>query len=265
MTTKIIALFNLRAFLLLLLGFILALYTSWMVSASLGYGYSYWYGFYDSKQHIAQYAPQNKYRQGFEATSVVEHKQLFQKIVDSIHDDGAGLQAIHYGYEGKDVPLLHHAEVVHLQDVANLINSLHQLIIYIAAIFIALYISQIRSFKRYGNLTSRRGQLLICAMVAGMILLGFLVFGAKDIFYQMHILIFPADHQWFFYYQDSLMSTMMKAPDLFAGIAVQILLLGGLFFFFGLLLHKYGVSRLSSGAELLRSAGLSKGRGTGKG
>mgnify|MGYP007022672661 CR=1 FL=1 len=31
--------------------------------------------------------------------------------------------------------------------------------------------------------------------------------------------------QWFFYYQESLMSTLMKAPDLFAGIAVQIALL----------------------------------------
>jgi len=41
----------------------------------------------------------------------------------------------------------------------------------------------------------------------------------------LHVLIFPADHQWFFYYQDSLMSTLMKAPDLFAGIAVQIVLL----------------------------------------
>jgi hypothetical protein len=42
----------------------------------------------------------------------------------------------------------------------------------------------------------------------------------------MHILVFPDDHQWFFYYQDSLMSTLMKAPDLFAGIAIQIVLVG---------------------------------------
>jgi hypothetical protein len=42
----------------------------------------------------------------------------------------------------------------------------------------------------------------------------------------MHIFVFPDNHQWFFYYQDSLMSTLMKAPDLFAGIAIQIVLVG---------------------------------------
>ena len=73
---KTIILFNLRAFFLLMLGFILALYASWMTSAALGYGYSFWYEFYDSEQHIARFAPQNKYRQGFETTSVIEHKTL---------------------------------------------------------------------------------------------------------------------------------------------------------------------------------------------
>lgn len=252
-TNKKIGLFNLRAFLLLLLGFILALYASWMVSASFGYGYSYWYGFYDSDEHIARYAPQNKYRQGFETTSVGEHKQLFQHIVDSIHNDGTGLKAIHYSFDGKQIPLLHEAEVIHLEDVANLINQLQQIALYIMVIFIALYLSQIRSFKYYGNLISAWGQLFICGAVAGVILLGFLIFGAKSIFYQMHILIFPPDHQWFFYYQDSLMSTMMKAPDLFAGIALQILLLGAVFFSFGLFFHRYLVS------ELLKRSGASKG------
>ena len=44
-------------------------------------------------------------------------------------------------------------------------------------------------------------------------------------FYQFHIWLFPADHEWFFYWQDSLMSTLMKAPVLFGGIAV--VLVGG--------------------------------------
>ena len=244
-TNKVRALFNVRAFLLLFLGFILALYASWMVSVSIGYGYSYWYGFYDSEQHIARYAPQNKYRQGFETTSVAEHKQLFQEIVESVHNNGIGLEDIRYNYGGEVIPLLHKAEVVHLQDVSNLINSIQQLVSYIAVIFIALYIVQIKSFKRYGNLISRSRQLVIYAVVVGGVFLTFLVFGPKSIFYQMHVLIFPPDHQWFFYYQDSLMSTMMKAPDLFAGIAFQIVLLGCFFFFAGLLLHKYVLSLLS--------------------
>jgi uncharacterized membrane protein len=235
----IIAAFNVRSFFLLLIGFILALYASWMVAASLGYGYSWWYDFYDSEQHIAYYAPQNKYRQGFENTTVLEHKQLFQRIVDSIHNDGEGLADIKYSSANQQIPLLHGAEVIHLEDVADLINKLHIMGLCLAIIFILLYARHVICLRRLGSLTRGRGQLLIVTALAGMISIVFLIFGAKAIFYQMHILIFPPDHQWFFYYQDSLMSTMMKAPDLFAGIAVQILLLGGVFFALGLLLHRY--------------------------
>ena len=111
--------------------------------------------------------------------------------------------------------------------------------LFLAIIFILLYIRHIVCLRRFGNLTRGRGQALIAAALAVIITIVFLIFGAKAIFYQMHVLIFPPDHQWFFYYQDSLMSTMMKAPDLFAGIALQILLPGGMFFAFGLLLHRY--------------------------
>ena len=52
-----------------------------------------------------------------------------------------------------------------------------------------------------------------------------LLIGAKRVFYSLHDLIFPAEHQWFFYYQDSLMSTMMKAPDFFAYVAAALAVL----------------------------------------
>jgi len=47
-------------------------------------------------------------------------------------------------------------------------------------------------------------------------------FGFTDVFYYLHTLVFPDNHQWFFYYQESLMSSLMKAPDLFAGIAISL-------------------------------------------
>jgi hypothetical protein len=234
----IVGLFNLRAFFLLLLGFILALYAAWMITASFGYGYSYWYGFYDSEQHIARYAPQNKFRQGFETTSVSDHKAVFQKIVESVHNDGKGLKDISYLYDGKTLPVLHNAEIVHLQDVANLINQLHVMSLALLIIFAGLYSRHWVSLRRYGNLISARNQLAIVSILAGAVIVLFLIFSAKTIFYQMHILIFPADHQWFFYYQDSLMSTLMKAPDLFAGIAVQILSTAFVLFGFGFWLNQ---------------------------
>jgi hypothetical protein len=42
------------------------------------------------------------------------------------------------------------------------------------------------------------------------------------VFYGLHTWIFPPGHAWFFYYQDSLMTMMMKAPELFAYIALTL-------------------------------------------
>jgi len=46
--------------------------------------------------------------------------------------------------------------------------------------------------------------------------------GPKAVFYWAHTKIFPAGHQWFFYYEESLMTTLMKAPDIFAFIALLL-------------------------------------------
>ncbi|MFT4766159.1 MAG: hypothetical protein ACI9OH_003282 [Oleispira sp.] len=223
---------NGRVFCLLLLALILSLYGAWMVNAKLGYGYSWLYGFYETEQHIAYYAPQNRYRQGFETTSVAEHKYVFQQIVDSVHADGEGLADISYQYSGKTIPLLHQAERIHLQDVANLINFIHSLAMVCLLLFIICFAWEFRhrgnkhtpSKTQFSQDASPVGLLSVFALLLAFMAAAFFIWGAKAIFYQMHILVFPEDHQWFFYYQDSLMSTLMKAPDLFAGIAVQIVL-----------------------------------------
>src|SRR5690606_5060552 len=49
--------------------------------------------------------------------------------------------------------------------------------------------------------------------------------GPTKVFYWLHEQIFPDEHEWFFYYQDSLMTTLMKAPDLFGFIAVILVIL----------------------------------------
>jgi hypothetical protein len=229
---------NSRVFGLLLLALILSLYGAWIVNAQFGYGYSWLYEFYETEEHIAYYAPQNNFRTGFEETSVAQHKEVFQKIVDSVHDDGKGLGDITYDYAGKKIPLLHRAEIIHLQDVATLINQLHIMCLIVAVIFMGLYFKHWKSLRYIGNLINGRSQLAILSVLIILITSVFFIFGAKSIFYQMHILIFPDDHQWFFYYQDSLMSTLMKAPDLFAGIAVLILSIAVVVFSLGLLLNQ---------------------------
>jgi uncharacterized membrane protein len=225
---------NSRVFSLLVLALILSLYGGWMVNAKLGYGYTWLYGFYETEQHIARYAPQNKFRQGFETTSVDEHQKFFQQIVDSVHANGEGLADISYEYSGQTMPLLHEAERIHLQDVANLINAIHRLAFCCLLVFMACFLGQYRhQSKSKGQAqeqASARGLLSIFALSLILMTAAFFIWGAKAIFYYMHTLVFPDDHQWFFYYQDSLMSTLMKAPDLFAGIAIQIVLVGLIFY-----------------------------------
>jgi hypothetical protein len=227
---------NSRVFSLLILALILSLYGGWVVNAKLGYGYAWLYGFYETEQHIARYAPQNKFRQGFETTSVAKHKKVFQQIVDSVHANGEGLAGISYQYSGQTLLLLHEAERIHLQDVANLINTIHRLAFCCLLVFIACFLGEYRhqcksnsknkSKRQTQEQASALGLLSIFALLLILITAAFFIWGAKAIFYQMHILVFPDNHQWFFYYQDSLMSTLMKAPDLFAGIAIQIVLVG---------------------------------------
>lgn len=233
---------NSRVFSLLILALMLSLYGGWMVNAKLGYGYSWLYGFYETEQHIARYAPQNIFRQGFETTSVAKHKKVFQQIVDSVHANGEGLAGISYEYSGQTLSLLHEAERIHLQDVANLINAIHRLAFVCLLVFIACFVGEYRHQTKSKGQTQEQasalGLLSIFAMLLILMTAAFFIWGAKAIFYQMHILVFPDNHQWFFYYQDSLMSTLMKAPDLFAGIAIQIVLVGLIFYGVMLLVMK---------------------------
>ena len=69
-----------------------------------------------------------------------------------------------------------------------------------------------------------RGRVVITVIAVMAVLAWLGVVGPTEVFYQFHIWLFPADHQWFFYWQESLMSTLMKAPALFGGIALAIAL-----------------------------------------
>ena len=214
--------------------------SSWWLNAQTHYGYSLWYQLFDIEQHIHTYAPQNHYKAGFETLSAAEHIQAFEQISTAVHNHGYGLKALAYPYQGQEIPLLTRAEVIHLQDVANLIDILEW-----AALVIALFSAALLAMLlRWGGRPQAKAQLLgISVLVLGGVGL-VLGLGAKRVFYQLHEWIFPAGHQWFFYYQESLMSTMMKAPDLFAGIAVAILVPGlALFALAAWLLLKLGKTR----------------------
>ena len=81
------------------------------------------------------------------------------------------------------------------------------------------------------------------ALAAVVLALGVIAVGPKKVFYIAHTLIFPAGHQWFFYYEESLMTMLMKAPDLFAAIAAEWLLLTALCYWLGIRLSRWIIRR----------------------
>lgn len=202
------------------LAFIIALGLSWLFWIPLNFGYESLYGLIDIDQHIARYAPMNQTKFDFALTAESQRYRLFADIVTAIHQQGEGLQALSYlDGQGQSVALLTHDEVVHLQDVAILIDRMKWFVLGAIILFIVLFVWL---FKHRIAMPSFRS-LLAYTLIALLLVTGLiLLIGAHDVFYQLHVWAFPDDHKWFFFYEESLMSTMMKAPDLFAYIAALL-------------------------------------------
>jgi hypothetical protein len=201
-----------------------ALWLSWRALALVDFGYPVFYDALDIAGHIDTFGPQNRFKSGFESTTRAERLRLFGEIVGAIHDGGAGLDAIRYhGPDGRPIDLLLRApEVGHLQDVANLVSRLAPAG-WLAVAWAGIHLLLIR--RRGWRVPRLRHLLGASLLVTAACVAVVVAIGPRRVFYWMHELVFPPDHPWFFYYQDSLMSTMMKAPDLFAAIAALLLII----------------------------------------
>nr|WP_091989789.1 DUF1461 domain-containing protein [Pseudoalteromonas denitrificans] len=208
-------------------GLVCAFFIAWILMLKLNFLYPSFYSLLEIDKTINQFSPQNHYKKGFEFTSHEQRLLIFSEIVKSVHDDGIGLAQIHYSYinnknKEQNTLFLHQAEVIHLQDVALLINLLMKLAIGFIVIWLLFIFGFIYQKK---PLPDFKSQLILISTFLLSCVLVVLALGAKNVFYWLHTVIFPADNQWFFYYQDSLMTTLMKAPDLFAPISIVLLIL----------------------------------------
>lgn len=168
--------------------------------------------------HIQRFAPRNRFNKlEFEKTTKADRVALFHGVVEAIHNKGNGLETLAYSraYNNESVKLFTEAEVIHLKDVANLLEKLKPIILTIFLVWLVLLFWIL--FKRRKLPSAKR----LASLALLLIFIVFLVLsiGPEKVFNQLHVWVFPDDHQWFFYYEDSLMSTMMKAPYLFAYIA----------------------------------------------
>jgi hypothetical protein len=204
--------------------FFTALFIAWHALSAVDFLYPVWHKVLDIGDTVRVYGPQNRNRHGFEYTNAEEHARLFAAIVRGVENGGRGLKNLHYrDANGRPIDtLLTAPEIVHLKDVARLVSGFQVFGWCCVVVFIGVGASlRFRPTPRPALGRYLAYFTAIVALVTGAIL----AIGAKAMFYKFHSWIFPAGHQWFFYYQESLMTTLMKAPDLFAGIAAEWLML----------------------------------------
>ncbi len=219
-----------------------SLLTSWQLLLGVDFLYPLWYDVIGIDRTIAEYGPKNRYRHHFELTTRGERSRLFAAIVAAIHDNGQGLETLTYhDSRGRSIaPLLRSPEITHLRDVARLVEWLYRLGLGAVLVWLIglVWLWRLRlpppPLGRYLAGLGLLAVVLILAVIAS---------GTEKVFYKAHTLIFPAGHQWFFYYEESLMTMLMKAPDLFAAIAAEWLLLTALCYWLGIRLSRRIVRR----------------------
>jgi hypothetical protein len=196
---------------------------SWHLLAQFHFAYPLGYQLLNLNEHIAQFAPLNRHKDDFEFTTPEDHWRLFGEISDAVQASGKGLGEISYPLtNGENTALMHAAEIIHLQDVANLID-----VFYVTGTLCLLVWGGLIFAAQRQRLILPSVKKILLGFLAGFISIATMVFiiGPTAVFYWLHVQIFPDEHQWFFYYQDSLMTTLMKAPDIFAFIAALLILL----------------------------------------
>lgn len=216
-----------KAFNWILCCFSLLIFTmglSWQINVASNFFYPILYKALSIDETISKYASANKFdKQDFIDTTTEQHIQLFAEIVKSINNHGTDLANITYENKSKEIkPLFTQAEIIHLKDVSQLIdNATNIWFLDVVVLIVFIYFFSSKKFEPPVNSHKKWILAIVVSFIGGV----FLYFGFTRIFYYLHTVVFPEGHQWFFYYQDSLMSTLMKAPDLFAVIGLLIFIM----------------------------------------
>ena len=215
---------------LIVSGLCISVFLAWHTLSAGNFFYPLLHDVIGVEETIAEYAPRNIYRKSFDQTTREQRAELFRQLVYGINHDGEGLQAIRYvDAQGQPVDfLLREAEITHLNDVSRLLGKLWQATGFAGVLFIGTVM-----FYRLRKINIPAPRHVLAGMTLAILVMAAMasVAGAEKLFYQWHTLVFPAGHQWFFYYEESLMTMLMKAPDLFAYLAVLLVLFALAFYY----------------------------------
>ncbi|MEX1080915.1 MAG: DUF1461 domain-containing protein [Halofilum sp. (in: g-proteobacteria)] len=198
-------------------------YAGWRLLAAGDFGYGAAYALLDINATIERYGPENAQRPGFHTTGYPQRAYIFGEIAQAVRAEGEGLESIRYRLpSGREFPVLTAPEVQHLRDVAGLVGTFERVGTIAFALTIGLF--ALAGYRRWRMPSTRRFALALTAAATGGALSVFVI-GPVRTFYWLHERLFPPDHEWFFWYEESLMSMLMQAPNLFGFIAVAWLTL----------------------------------------
>lgn len=206
--------------------FYVSVFIAWQALSLVDFGYSALYGRLDIAEMSKKYPLQNEdlNKRFFAFTDRAEHERLFGEIVRSINSGGKGLEDIAFNIEQTEQPftLLNYEEVLHLMDVADVVLYFKLLAYFfiLAAVFsfIAMLNLRIPPVRIRAAIPATFGFIGASFVVL-------LIVGPKNVFYFLHEVIFK-ENKWFFYYQESLMTVVMHAPDIFGWIAAMLVVFG---------------------------------------
>lgn len=196
------------------------LWLAWMVLSQINFLYPLDYRLLNIPATIETYAPQNRHgKQNFIETNANEHARLFSAITKAINNEGRGLSELHYfSPDGRDLGVfLTVDEVTHLTDVSRVVDIGKDIGGLALLAWLILLGFTLWRKKPLPSLRSFATGTALSLLIVG---ISVFAIGPMRVFNSFHRSVFPANHPWFFYYQDSLMTTFMQAPNLFGLIVI---------------------------------------------
>jgi hypothetical protein len=186
----------------------------WWALAQAHFLYPVWHDHAGIAETIERHAPDNHFKSDFALTSADTRYQLFAGIVGAIHQQGEGLTQLTYQTPEQTVPLLRPVEIEHLKAVAAIVERGTDL--WWWGLLAWALLTAMLLWQRWTPPPKQAWWLLLGLGVVGG--LAWLTIGLEAVFYALNEALFPASHQWLFDYEESLMTTLMQAPDLFTWI-----------------------------------------------
>ena len=206
---------------------LICLMLSWHILSAGNFLFNQLYEYNGIEAQVDKYGPQNRNRDSFETTTKDERVRIFGQIVHAINNNGIGLEEITYQAPSGEIidTFLTKPEIDHLEDVSGIISKLNKIFKYLTAVLlitvILCWLRKVRNAVSISEPFSLRISFVSILFLIFVCCVAVYIVGPQKVFYNLHEWFFSGLAPWHFYFQDSLMTTMLTEP-LFGSIAILL-------------------------------------------